>query len=269
MSILSCMIIDDEPASRDILKRYIHDVPRLSLQCECRDAFDASERLSDHPVDLLFLDINMPRLSGVSFARSLSRAPLIIFTTAYPEYAVEGFELEAVDYLVKPFSFERFLKAVNRALDRAEQADRQGKADRLEKPQHGTLPKPGAWSETGVLPDPGTHPNQPHRSEPAILIRSEKKIYSIRLSTLSHIEGCGDYIKVHLCDGKMLVVHDTIKRFLGNLPHDTFMRIHRSWVINVSRIDFIEGNMAHIGKTSIPVSPAFRQELLARLERHL
>lgn len=266
MRILTCMIIDDEPASRDILKRYIHDIPGLSLQGECRDAFEASERLSDHPVDLLFLDINMPRLSGVSFARSLSRAPLIIFTTAYPEYAVEGFELEAVDYLVKPFSFERFLKAVNRALDRAEQSNR---ADG--RVQHGSPPDQGARSETDARPDQGTQPDQgaqskqDARSEPAILIRSEKKIYSIRLSTLSHIEGCGDYIKVHLCDGKMLVVHGTIKRFLGNLPHGTFMRIHRSWVINVSRIEFIEGNMVHLGKTSIPVSPAYRQELLDRL----
>ena len=253
------MIIDDEPASRDILKRYIRDSPGLSLQCECRDAFEASEQLSDQPVDLLFLDINMPRLSGVSFARSLSRAPLIIFTTAYPEYAVEGFELEAVDYLVKPFSFERFLKAVNRAIDRSGQAEKQGMT------QHGTLPDQDSRSETDAPPDQDAHSLHSAHSEAAILIRSEKKIYSIRLSTLSHIEGCGDYIKVHLCDGKMLVVHDTIKRFLGNLPHGTFMRIHRSWVINVSRIEFIEGNRVHIGKTSIPVSPVYKQELLARL----
>ena len=110
MSTLTCMIIDDEPASRDILKKYVRDIPGLRLQCECRDAFEASEYLAGNSVDLLFLDINMPRLSGVNFARSLTRAPLIIFTTAYPEYAVEGFELDAVDYLVKPFSFERFLK---------------------------------------------------------------------------------------------------------------------------------------------------------------
>jgi DNA-binding LytR/AlgR family response regulator len=223
------MIIDDEPASRDILQRYIRDTPVLSLQCTCRDAFEASEKLSQHPVDLLFLDINMPRLSGISFARSLSRKPLIVFTTAYPEYAVEGFELEAVDYLVKPFSFERFLKAVNRAADREEQ---------------------GA------------------RPEPAILIRSDKKIYSLRLSTLSHIEGCGDYIKLHLDDGKMLVVHDTIKRFLGDLPPETFMRIHRSWIINVERVEYLEGNMVHLGKNAIPVSPATRQVLLDLLESH-
>ncbi len=235
MKRLTCLIIDDEPASRDILKRYIHDIPGLSLQYECRDAFEASEKLSDHPVDLLFLDINMPRLSGVSFARSLSRAPLIIFTTAYPEYAVEGFELEAVDYLVKPFSFERFLKAVNRAYERAEKANREEKALSGEQ------------------------------QDPTLLIRSDKKIYSVHLSDLLYIEACGDYIKVHLDDGKRLVVHDTIKRFLDLLPKETFVRVHRSWVINLSKVGFIEGNRVHINKTPIPVSPAYRQELLDQL----
>lgn len=238
MRTLTCMIIDDEPASRDILKRYIRDIPGLSLQCECRDAFEATEYLSGHPADLLFLDINMPRLSGISFARSLTRAPLIVFTTAYPEYAVEGFELEAVDYLVKPFSFERFLKAVNRAFDRAEQTDRTEQAMSGEQP------------------------------EPTLLIRSDKKIYSVRLSELSHIEGCGDYIKVYLGDEKMLIVHDTIKRFLGNLPQGTFMRVHRSYVVNVSRIDYLEGNRVHIGNTAIPLSPTARQVLLDLLENH-
>lgn len=229
MRTLTCMIIDDEPASRDILKRYICELPGLSLECECRDAFEASEKLSENSPDLLFLDINMPRLSGISFARSLSRAPLIIFTTAYPEYAVEGFELEAVDYLVKPYSFERFLKAVNRAFDRLEQA------------------APGEQKES------------------TLLIRSDRKIYNLRTSELSWIEGCGDYIKVHLQDGKMLVVHDTIKDFIGGLPQRTFMRIHRSYVVNVSRIEYIEGNMVHIEGTSVPASPVYRQELLDRL----
>lgn len=250
MKRLNCLIIDDEPASRDILERYIRDIPGLSLSGSCRDAFEASEFMAGNAVDLLFLDINMPRLSGVSFARSLSRAPLIIFTTAYPEYAVEGFELEAVDYLVKPFSFERFLKAVNRAYDRTEKT--------------GT----SKWTENGERAEmsgqliPGGPP------EPTLLIRSDKKIYSVRLSALLYIEACGDYIKVHLDDGKMHVVHDTIKRFLGHLPQGTFMRVHRSWVINVSKIGCIEGNRVHIGNTPIPVSPASRQVLLDLLENH-
>ena len=112
------MIIDDEPLSRDVLRKYIGELKNLSLLAECRDAFEATSLLSKNHVDLLFLDINMPGLSGISFARSLTLSPLIIFTTAYPEYAVEGFELNALDYLVKPFSFERFMKAVNRARER-------------------------------------------------------------------------------------------------------------------------------------------------------
>ena len=120
----TCIIIDDEPLSRDVLRKYIHEVTDLEIVAECSDAIEATHQLNQGRIDILFLDINMPGLSGISFARSLTVSPLIIFTTAYPEYAVEGFELDATDYLVKPYSFERFLKAVNRALERLRENDR-------------------------------------------------------------------------------------------------------------------------------------------------
>ena len=112
----SCMIVDDEPLSRDVLRKYIAEVKDLDLVAECSDGFEATHRLVQNHIDLIFLDINMPGLTGISLARSLANAPMIIFTTAYPEFAVEGFELDALDYLVKPYSFERFLKGVNKAL---------------------------------------------------------------------------------------------------------------------------------------------------------
>jgi len=219
------MIIDDEPLSRDVLRKYIGELKDLSLLAECRDAFEATSLLSKNQVDLLFLDINMPGLSGISFARSLTLSPLIIFTTAYPEYAVEGFELNALDYLVKPFSFERFMKAVNRARERLTE-------------------------------------NNTEVASRKIVLRADKKIYAVDFSDMHFIEGQGDYIKVCLSD-KVLMVHHTIKRMMDALPED-FMRIHKSYVVNLRKINFIEGNQVRIGEHTIPVSPPKREELIQR-----
>lgn len=223
----NCLIVDDEPLSRDVLRKYIDEVADLNLVAECFNAVEATHQLNKARIDILFLDINMPGLSGISFARSLTTAPLIVFTTAYPEYAVEGFELDATDYLVKPYSFERFLKAVNRALERLRE-------DRDE--------------ETG---------------SGKILVKADKKIYAILFSDILFLEGQGDYIRIRT--GKYnLVVHDTIKNFLTSLPEKEFMRIHKSFVINLKSIEYIEGNQVRIGQHTIPVSPVHKEELLTR-----
>ncbi len=227
MTTATCMIVDDEPLSRDVLRKYIREIRGLEIVAECPDAFEATHSLSLNRVDILFLDIHMPGLSGISFARSLTASPLIIFTTAYPEYAVEGFELNALDYLVKPYSFERFLTAVNRALEKLQ--------------------------ENG-------HKGEPPRK---MMVKADKKLYSVEFSTMLFIEGLGDYIRIHLED-KKLVVHDTIKNFLGYLPESNFMRIHKSYVVNLDKIGFVEGNQVHLGAEVLPVSPNHREELLAR-----
>ena len=225
--IANCLIVDDEPLSRDVLRKYIAEVKDLQLIAECRNASEATHQLNNALVDILFLDINMPGLSGISFARSLTSAPLIIFTTAYPEYAVEGFELNACDYLVKPYSIERFLKAVNRALERLR--------------------------ENG-------DPQAPHGK---ILVKADKKLYALQFSEIIYLEGQGDYIRIR-CDQHNLVVHDTIKNFLSSLPEQEFMRIHKSYVINLKRIEYIEGNQVRLGEHTLPVSPVHREELLTR-----
>ena len=223
----TCIIIDDEPLSRDVLRKYIHEVTDLEIVAECSDAIEATHQLNQGRIDILFLDINMPGLSGISFARSLTTSPLIIFTTAYPEYAVEGFELDATDYLVKPYSFERFLKAVNRALERLRENDR--------------TEVPGG----------------------KILVKADKKLYALPFSDLLFIEGQGDYIRIHTRQHK-LMVHDTIKNFLESLPSEEFMRIHKSFVVNLRHIEFIEGNQVTIAQQALPVSPVNRDELLSR-----
>ncbi|MCF8226784.1 MAG: LytTR family DNA-binding domain-containing protein [Bacteroidales bacterium] len=226
---LTALIIDDEPASRNILKKYLQDIPGVTLVAECRDAFEASEFLSQKNVDLLFLDINMPRLSGISFAKTLTQAPMIIFITAYPEYAVEGFDMNAVDYLVKPFSFERFLKAVNKAIEKS------------------------------------TSGNDGHQRDNTLLVRADKKIYALKTNDIIYIESCGDYVKIVTGECRSLIVHDTMKGFFDRLPGNEFMRVHRSYTVNISHVHCIEGNMIQTPSDAIPVSPAYRQELLDRL----
>lgn len=222
----SCLIVDDEPLSRDVLRKYISEVKDLDLVAECSNAAEASHELNLTRVDIIFLDINMPGLSGISFARSLRRSPLIVFTTAYPQYAVEGFELDATDYLVKPYSFERFLKAVNRAMERLQE-------------------------------------NQAEEEKGKILVKADKKLYALFFSEILLIEGRGDYIRIRTLR-ENLVVHDTMKSFFARLPEESFMRIHKSYVINLEHIAFIEGNQVRIGEHSIPVSPSRRDELLSR-----
>ncbi len=223
----NCLIVDDEPLSRDVLRKYISEVKDLQLVAECSNAVEASHQLNKKQIDIIFLDINMPGLSGISFARSLTVSPLIIFTTAYPEYAVEGFELDATDYLVKPYPFERFLKAVNRAMEQLS-------------------------AYNGHSADEGK-----------ILVKADKKLYALKFSEILLIEGQGDYIRIRTT-GENLVVHDTIKNFLGNLPALEFMRIHKSYVVNLKHIEYIEGNQVRVGEHTLPVSPVHREDLLKR-----
>jgi len=222
----TCMIVDDEPLSRDILRKYIGEVKDLELVAECPDGIEATQELAQKPVDIIFLDINMPGLTGIALARSLPDPPLIIFTTAYPEFAVDGFELNALDYLVKPYSFERFLKAVNRA-------------------------------QASLSTEDGLETAQ------KIIVKADKKLYALEADNILFIEGQGDYIRIHM-EEMRLTVHDTLKNFTETLPPEDFMRVHKSWVVNLKKISFIEGNQVKIASERIPVSPTSREELLQR-----
>ena len=226
---LRCLIIDDEPPAREIMKTYVDDCPRLELVKICGDAFAAEEILQSQMIDLLLLDINLPRLSGLSFLKSLSHPPLVIFTTAYPEFALEGFETDAVDYLIKPFSFDRFLKAVNKAVEK--QRIRQ--------------------SSNHLRTD---------KNQDYILLRADKKMYKVNFDEIHYVESTGDYLKVYLA-GKNLVIHETIKGFLDQLPPAEFIRIHKSYIVSVNRIVYIEGNRIRIDDKLIPVGRSYKEEV--------
>lgn len=233
---LKCLIVDDEPLAQDILVKYVRDCPSLELLKVCSDAFEAGEFIMSRTVDLIFLDINMPRLSGIRFVKTLNQPLLIIFTTAYPEYAAEGFETDAVDYLVKPFSFERFLKAVNKAAELAELRKRKV-----------------------ALQD--TVPGQTHKF---ILLRSDKKIFKINFEDILYFESTGDYIKV-FCSDKKIIIHETFKNLINQLPVNQFIRIHKSYIVSVPKIRLIEGNQVDVAGQKIPIGLVFKEELLKRL----
>jgi DNA-binding LytR/AlgR family response regulator len=227
---IKCLIVDDEPLSQDVLKRYIEDSPMLELSGIAFDAFEANNLLQAGDVQLIFLDINMPKLSGIRFVKTLSSPPLVVFTTAYPEYAIEGFELDAVDYLVKPFPFERFLKAVNKAIEKL------------------------------------SFIQQKHSSTCGfILLKSDKKVYKVNYDEVQYLQSFGDYVKVFVA-GKCLIVHDTFKNMQEQLPADRFVRIHKSYLIAVDKIQYFEGNQVKIANELIPIGLNYKDDLIRQLK---
>jgi DNA-binding LytR/AlgR family response regulator len=234
---LKCMVVDDEPLAQEVLVIYIKDCPSLELVKLCSDALEAGEFLASHQVDLIFLDINMPRLSGIRFVKTLVHPVLIIFTTAYPEFAAEGFETSAVDFLVKPFSFERFMTAVSKAM---------------------------VWTEFRKKKE---HPMEigPAGNQEFILLRSDKKIFKIQFEDIRYFESTGDYIKVHTGD-RQLVIHGTFKNLVKQLPQNLFIRVHKSYIVSISKIRMIEGNQIEVAGQKLPIGLVFKEDLIKRLK---
>ena len=227
---MNCIVIEDEPAAQSILEHNISLCPGLSCLGMFPDAFAAQAFLDQHTVDLMFLDINLPEMSGVSFLKSLIHPPLVIFTTAYPQYAIEGFDLEIVDFLLKPFSFERFSKAVNKAKERL----------------NGSLV---------AVP-----------SNTRISVKCDRRIYQIGIEDILYVEASGDYVTL-FCIGKKLMVHGTLKSWEDKLSGYSFLKVHRTSLVNISKIDHIEGNTIHLAGHKLLVSENYKQILYEQLFR--
>ncbi|PKQ65612.1 hypothetical protein BZG02_00995 [Labilibaculum filiforme] len=227
----TCLIVEDEPLSQEILESYINDSPQLLLKGICSDAIMANSILMEEKIELVFLDINMPKMNGIEWVKSLREVPEIIFTTAYPEYAVDGFELNALDYLLKPFSLDRFFKAVNKFMS-------------LQK----NLEKSALFLNANIS------------------VKSNKKTYLLKTTDLKYIESEGDYLKLHR-DEDCLVIHETLKSFQTKLPEKSFLRIHRSFIINLNKVEYFEGNQVCIGNQIIPVASSYRKELIDLLDK--
>ena len=230
---VNCLVVDDEPIARDIVRSYCSHLPQLHVVADCGNALEAKRILQEQAIDILFLDIHMPVLDGIGFLKTLKQVPQVIFTTAYKEYAVTAFELAACDYLVKPFSLERFIVAVDKALERLQPA----------RPVAESIPAPA-----------GGH----------FFIKADGKIYNLHYNEVLFAEAKGNYTRI-------VTVHATILPFMtftafeALLPAGLFARVHRSFIINKSKVTHIEGNTVYIGKTEIPVGNNFKDGFLRSL----
>ena len=237
---MNVILVDDESLALDVLENYIKRLPELNLQARCSNALQAFDALHRYKVDLIFLDIQMPQITGIDFLKTLANPPKVIFTTAYSHYAVEGFELNVLDYLLKPISFERFVKAVNKAL--ALQP-----AQAPEPPPSGEpLPKEQAAA-----------PEEPDY----IFVKADKKLIKLRFEEIYHIEGLKDYVIIHSPQGRIVTLQ-TMKTLESKLPPEHFLRIHRSYIGNLNFIESLEGNMVKIKGKVLPIGKNYKDELL-------
>ncbi len=227
---IKCIIVDDEPLSHNILKKHIVEIPFLKLLATCYNAFEAAEVLKDTKVDIMFLDINMPKLSGISFLRTLDTKPHVILTTAYPEFAIEGFELGVTDYLLKPIPFDRFYKAVNKARKHLEYITKE----------------------------------KPENIKEYIFIRADKRLYKINLDNILFIQSYGDYVKV-ITQEKKIITHDTLKNVKSQLSENYFIKVHKSYIIPFNKIDFIEGNNINIKGNFIPIGASYKDDVMCKI----
>ena len=227
------MVVDDEPIARDILQTYIQRVPELELVKSCRNATEAYEGLYNQEVDLIFLDIQMPVITGTEFMRSLRKPPLVVFTTAYSSYAVEGFELNSVDYLLKPITFERFYQAVQKVTERM------------------------AMNQVRV-PETKNHPDY-------LFIRQDNRLVRVEHDQIFYIQAERDFSSVYLKETRILAgMH--LKLFEDILPPTQFLRVHRSYIVNLKAIRAIKGNVIELENAEVPIGASSREELFQRLQ---
>ncbi len=223
---IRCVITDDEPVARKGIKGYVEKVSFLELVGVCEDAVSLNNLLREQPVDLLFLDIEMPYINGLELLQSLSNPPKVIFTTAYEQYALKGFELEAVDYLLKPISFERFLKAVNRAHELFRQ-------------------------NTPAVPD-------------HLFIKTEDKLVRISWDDIVYIEAMENYVNIYTAQTRY-VTHATLKSVIESITDPAFIQTHKSFVVNANKISSISGNVIELGKLQAPISRSMKEAVLEKI----
>lgn len=228
---MKTLIVDDEALARKLLTDYVSKVPELELVGVCEDAIEASAFLKQHQVDLLLLDIEMPGLTGVELLKSLQEQPITIFTTAYEQYALKGYELQVIDYLLKPFPFDRFFGAINKALD---YFNLQSK------------------------------PSQPAEKKDYFFIKADYKIQKIYYSEMLYVEGMREYVRIHTTS-RRITVRQSMNRLEESLP-DNFIRIHRSHIINLDKLDSISPHGVTVAGQELPVSKSYRDALQARIE---
>ena len=232
---IKCIIVDDESIAREIIATHLTKIPNIEIVGNCSNAIDAFKLLREQQVDLVFLDINMPEISGISFAKSINKNVKVIFTTAYRDYAVEGFELKAVDYLLKPISFERLLKAINTYFEIHVDSNQSVKED-LE-------------------------------INDFMFVRADRRMLKIDFEAIIYIESYSDYIKIHLSN-ETIVTRETISAIEAKLPKQRFLRIHRSYIISLKHISSFTNEEITINNTALTISRSYKKDVLKILESY-
>lgn len=244
MTTIRCMIVDDEPLALDVLENYIDKLDNLELVARVDNAIDAFNQLSREPVDLLFLDIQMPKLTGIDLLKNMTHPPRVIFTTAYRDYALAGYELDVIDYLLKPISFDRFLRAVN-------------------KVYHIAAPK-GAGGDFST--SDSSRRNQQAYQEAFLYLKADKKMVKILLKDILYIESLKDYVRVKTVE-KSVTAYQRISFMEEKLPEDRFLRIHRSYIVAKDKVDAFSNNAVEVREMELPIGRNYRNEVLNALNQ--
>lgn len=226
---ITCLIVDDEPMALSLMESYVAKIPFLELKGKCSNAFEALEKINSEKIDVLFLDIQMPELNGIELSRTIGKDTRVIFTTAFDQYAIEGFKVEALDYLLKPYNFEEFYTAALKARDWFALVQNSRKGETKEEPVY-------------------------------IFIRADYKHLKVMLDDILYIEGLKDYVKVWLVnETKPILTHTSLKKLEEELPAGKFMRVHRSFIIALNKIQAVERSQAIINNQYIPIADQFKQ----------
>ncbi len=231
---ISCIIVDDEAIAREVIATHLAKIPNITIVASCSNAIEAFNELRNHTIDLIFLDINMPEISGISFAKSINKDVKIIFTTAYRDFAVEGFELQAVDYLMKPISFDRLLKAVNNYFN--------------------------------IHTDNTSIEIKDSETNDFMFVRADRRMIKIDFESIIYIESYSDYIKIHLSN-KTIVTRETISAIEAKLPSKRFLRIHRSYIIALKHITSFTNEEIIINNKALTISRTYKKDVLEILEK--
>ena len=242
---LKCIAIDDEPLALRQITGYISKIPYLELSATFNNAIDAQQRLTEEPADLIFADINMPDLNGVDFVRALPDRPMVIFTTAYSEYAVEGFKLDAVDYLLKPFSFADFSRSAAKANSLYEL--RQNRRSKLQETASEATP----------------------RDKEYISVKADYKVSLVRIAEIIYLESEGEYVRMHLADGSTITTLFRLKNMETALPAESFMRVHRSYIVNLRAIKaYVKGRIFLSDNEYIPIGENYKEAFQAYIDKN-
>lgn len=240
LNVINCIAIDDDLSSLRIIKEFCSKIQFINLAGTFSNPFESVHTINNNQVDLIFLDIVMPQISGLEFLKTLYNPPMIIFTTAFKEYASEGFECDAVDFLVKPISFERFSKAVNKAFQLIK------------------MKSPAEISTEETL----------GMSQGFLMVKVEYTTIRVNLNDILYIEGLKDYVKIH-AEGRLILTKTTMKNIIEKLPSGSFFRVHKSYIISADKIDMIENNRIVIGNQRIPIGESYRSSFFEMVNRYL